>query len=148
MLLTPGDEPLLLPPLAIYIRPCGHVNLHEKQLGVSPSGVQPWRRLAPEGAQDAPERAISGRFHMGRRINPCYPTGVFRIRGSWISQNRSTCVLERNFGYPGSFRKNSPTSDQHLEIRVLGQSNLMTSDVRLLGNNGTRNKAMYTWVYL
>ena len=35
---------------------------------------------------------------MGRGINPCYPTGIFRIWGSQMSQNRSTGFLARNIG--------------------------------------------------
>jgi len=52
------------------------------------------------------------------------------------------------FGHLGIFCKNSPTSDQHLEIRVLGQSYPVTPDVRLLGNNRVHNKTMYTRVYI
>jgi len=46
----------------------------------------------------------------GRGINPCHPTGIFHIRGSRMSQNRSTCVLERNSSIPAVFLKTSRTS--------------------------------------
>jgi hypothetical protein len=62
---APDNESTLLTIPVIYRRPGGDVNRHEKQPDVCPSSVQPWRRLAPEGVQDAPGRAISRWLRMG-----------------------------------------------------------------------------------
>ena len=62
-----------------------------------------WPRKAPRMPQDG--RSPGGFIWGGRGINPCYPTGVFRIWGGRMSQNRSTGILARNSGIPAVFAK-------------------------------------------
>jgi hypothetical protein len=96
--LQSGNESLFLTIAALYRRPRGAVNEYRidshKMLPKSHKGWGDMQRIDMRSREQYLKallgRAISRYPHMGKRVKPCYPTGILRIRGIRLLLNRST----------------------------------------------------------